>query len=55
MIMVMVAVIFIIIMLLLLLLLMMMIIISQHEIHTGYCSVISAPFLNGEKLRRADL
>ena len=53
MIMVMVAVIFIIIMLLLLLLLMMMIIISQHEIHTGYCSVISARFLKEEKLRRA--
>ena len=53
MIMVIVAIIFIIMMLLLLL--MMMIIISQHEIHTGYCSVISARFLKEEKLRRADL
>ena len=55
--MVIVAIIFIIMMLLLLLLLLplMMIIISQHEIDTGYCSVISARFLNGEKLRRADL
>ena len=52
MIMVIVAIIFI-IMMLLLLLLMMMIIISQHEIHTGYCSVISARFLREEKLRRA--
>ena len=51
--MVIVAIIFIITMLLLLL--MMMIFISQREIHTGYCSVISARFLNGEKLRRADL
>ena len=55
MIMVIVAIIFIIMMLLLLLLMMMMIIISQHEIHTGYCSVISARFLKEEKLRRADL
>lgn len=53
MIMVIVAIIFIIMMLLLLM--MMMIIISQHEIHTGYCSVISARFLKEEKLRRADL
>ena len=53
MIMVIVTIIFIIMMLLLLM--MMMIIISQHEIHTGYCSVISARFLKEEKLRRADL
>lgn len=53
MIMVIVTIIFIIMMLLLLM--MMIIIISQHEIHTGYCSVISARFLKEEKLRRADL
>ena len=44
-----------IIMMLLLLMMMTMVIISQHEIHTGYFSVISARFLNGEKLRRPDL
>ena len=44
MIMVIIAIIFI-IMMLLLLMMMMLMMISHHEIHTGYCSVISADFL----------